>query len=102
MELWRKGKKMVVRVTVLRLAERTPVRRRSRRKARRRPRRRRLALSLGILDGNARGQFHIAASVQGVLVTGVAAGQSGGRQEHPPRRRHRAGAGTCRCARRPP
>ncbi|HUO89063.1 MAG TPA: Do family serine endopeptidase [Rhizomicrobium sp.] len=70
-DLWRKGRKMTVHVTVLRLAEKNaappkppggpPASKVSM-----------LGLSLGMLDGNARGQYHIGGSVQGVLVTDVA------------------------------
>jgi serine protease Do len=70
-DLFRKGKKLTVRITVLRLAEKgaappkappgPPP-----------PKVTLLGLSLGTLDGAARGQFHISASVNGVLVTGVA------------------------------
>jgi serine protease Do len=72
-DLWRKGKKMTVRITVLRLAEKgaPPP------KAPPGPPPAKvtlLGLSLGNLDAAARGQFHVSAKVtSGVLVTGVAA-----------------------------
>jgi serine protease Do len=71
-DLWRKGKKMTVHVTVLRLAEKAGA---PPGKAPPAPAAKvtMLGLSLGLLDGNARGQYHIGGNVQGVLVTDVAA-----------------------------
>ncbi len=77
-DLWRKGKKMTVRVTVLRLAEKTPGPPPKPPAGPPPAKATTLGLSLGVLDGAARGQFHIAGGVQGVLVTGVAAGSPAG------------------------
>ena len=77
-ELWRKSKKLYVRVTVLRLAERTPGPPPKPPQGPPPAKATTLGLSLGVLDGNARGQFHIAGGVQGVLVTGVAADSPAG------------------------
>ena len=76
-DLYRHGRRMTVRLTVQRLAEKgspppkappgPPP-----------PKVTLLGLSLGVLDGAARGQFHIAGDVQGVLVTGVAANSPAG------------------------
>ena len=71
-DLFRKGKKMTVRLTVLRLNEKPsapPPKAPPGKPAQVTM----LGLSLGVLDGNARGQFHIAGNVQGVLVTDVQA-----------------------------
>ena len=72
-DLVRKGKRMTVRLTVLRLNEksapvapRAPV-------AAPPPKVSMLGLSLGVLDGNGRSQFKIAGNVEGVLVVDVAA-----------------------------
>ncbi len=76
-DLFRKGKKMTVRVTVLRLNEKTPAA--PPKAPPGKPARvTLLGLSLGMLDGPARGQFHIAGNVQGVLVTDVAADSPAG------------------------
>jgi serine protease Do len=71
-DLWRKGKKMTVHVTVQRLAEKTSA---PPGKSPPPPSSKvtMLGLSLGMLDGSARGQYHIGGNVQGVLVTDVAA-----------------------------
>jgi serine protease Do len=70
-DLFRKGKKMTVHITVLRLNEKPPAAAPHAPPAR--PGRvTLLGLSLGVLDGAARGQFKIAGNVQGVLVTDVA------------------------------
>jgi serine protease Do len=72
-ELYRKGRKLTVRVTVLRLTEKSaPPPLRAPQGA---PRAKvtTLGLSLGVLDPNTRSQFRIAGHVQGVLVIDVAA-----------------------------
>ncbi|HEY0105390.1 MAG TPA: Do family serine endopeptidase, partial [Rhizomicrobium sp.] len=69
-DLYRGGKRVTLKVTVLRLAEKNappPP------KAPPPAKVTLLGLSLGALDGAARGQFHIPGNVQGVLVTAVAA-----------------------------
>ncbi len=72
-DLFRKGKKMTVRVTVLKLNEKpTPSTPRAPASAPP-PKVSMLGLSLGVLDGNGRNQFKIAGNVQGVLVIDVAA-----------------------------
>ncbi|MEJ1970876.1 MAG: PDZ domain-containing protein [Rhizomicrobium sp.] len=80
-DLWRKGKKVTVKLTVLRLNEKpTP----PPPKAPPPPARvTLLGLSLAMLDGAARGQFHIPGNVQGVLVTRRRRRQPRRRQEHP-------------------
>ena len=79
-DLWRKGKKLTVHVTVLRLNEPgSPVP-----KGGATPPPAKLAtlgLSLGALDAGARGQWHIANSVQGVLVTDVVAESPAGEKD---------------------
>jgi serine protease Do len=71
-DLVRKGKRMTVRIAVLRLNEKsTPAPRTA--PAAPPPRVSMLGLSLGVLDGNGRSQFKIAGNVQGVLVIDVAA-----------------------------
>ena len=71
-DLVRKGKRMTVRIAVLRLNEKsTPAPRTA--PAAPPPRVSMLGLSLGVLDGNGRSQFKIAGNVQGVLVIDVGA-----------------------------
>ncbi|MBV9421164.1 MAG: PDZ domain-containing protein [Alphaproteobacteria bacterium] len=72
-DLWRNGKKMTVRVTVLRLNEKqapAPAK-----PPAKQPQVKMVlaGLSLAQLDSDARGQFHIGGNVQGVLVTDVKA-----------------------------
>ena len=70
-DLFRGGKKLTLRVTVLRLNEKQPPA--PPKQPQGKPARVvLLGLSLGVLDGPARGQFHIAGNIQGVLVTDVA------------------------------
>ncbi len=76
-DLYRKGHKMTVRVTVLRLNE-TPAARPAQAPAKPTGKLTLLGLSLGVLDAAARGQFHIAGGVRGVLVTDVAADSPAG------------------------
>jgi len=76
-DLYRKGHKMTLRVTVLRLNE-TPAPRPAKVPAKPAGKVTLLGLSLGVLDGAARGQFHIAGGVRGVLVTDVAADSPAG------------------------
>ncbi|MEI9888538.1 MAG: DegQ family serine endoprotease [Rhizomicrobium sp.] len=76
-DLFRKGKKVTARVTVLRLNEKGAAA--PPKPAPAKPGRvTLLGLSLGPLDGAARSQFHIAGNVQGVLVTDVAADSPAG------------------------
>ncbi|MEI9995508.1 MAG: Do family serine endopeptidase [Rhizomicrobium sp.] len=77
-ELWRKGKKMTVRLTVLRLNEKTSAPPPKAPKGAPPLKVTMLGLSLGVLDGPARGQFHIPGGVQGVVVTEVAADSPAG------------------------
>jgi len=71
-ELIRKGKKMNLRVTVLRLNEKqAPPPKQA--PAAPEPKVTMLGLSLGMLDANGRNEFRIANNVQGVLVVDVAA-----------------------------
>jgi serine protease Do len=71
-ELIRKGKKMNLRVTVLRLNEKqAPPPKQA--PAALEPKVTMLGLSLGMLDANGRNEFRIANNVQGVLVVDVAA-----------------------------
>jgi len=82
-DLWRKGKKMTVHVTVLRLNEPgSPVT--SGGKPAPGPKVATLGLSLGALDANARGQYHIPGNVQGVLVTDVVAESPAGEKNIQP------------------
>ncbi len=76
-DLYRKGKKLTARVTVLRLDEKGGAPKPPPAPAK--PGRvTMLGLSLGPLDAPARSQFHIAGNVQGVLVTDVAADSPAG------------------------
>jgi serine protease Do len=71
-ELFRKGKKVNVRVTVARLFEKPTSPPPRAPQAAPPPKVSMLGLSLGVLDGNGRNQFKISDKVQGVLVTDVA------------------------------
>jgi len=71
-DLFRGGKKMTVRITVLRLNEPGAPPPKGGKPAPG-PKIATLGLSLGALDANARGQYHIPGNVQGVLVTDVIA-----------------------------
>jgi len=82
-DLWRKGKKMTVHITVLRLNEPgSPVPKGG--KPAPGPKVATLGLSLGALDANARGQYHIPGNVQGVLVTDVVAESPAGEKNIQP------------------
>jgi serine protease Do len=70
-DLYRRGQRLTVHVTVQRLAEGNASAPRPA-PAPPPPKVTMLGLSLGSLDGNARAQFHIPGNVQGVLVTAVA------------------------------
>jgi serine protease Do len=72
-DLWRKGKKMTVRVTVLRLNEPGSPVPKGNGKPAPGPKIATLGLSLGALDAVVRAQYHIPGNVQGVLVTDVVA-----------------------------
>ena len=71
-DVFRKGKRLTARVTVLRLTEK-PTAPPPKQTPQKPSKVTMLGLSLGMLDGPARGQFHVAGNVQGVVVTDVAA-----------------------------
>jgi serine protease Do len=79
-DVLRKGRKISSRVTVQKLADDTPADKPG--KAPPAPKAQsklqQLGLSVGLLDGAARGRYHVGGNVQGVLVTGVAPGSPAG------------------------
>jgi serine protease Do len=79
-DVLRKGKKQTLRITVLKLADDNkpdkPVK--APPPPRNQPKLAQLGLTLGPLDGAARGKFKIAGNVQGVLVTAVEGGSPAG------------------------
>jgi serine protease Do len=79
-DVLRKGKKQTLRITVLKLADDNkpdkPVK--APPQIKNQPKLAQLGLTLGPLDGAARGKFKIAPNVQGVVVTAVEAGSPAG------------------------
>ncbi len=77
-DLYRGGKRLTLRITVQRLAEKSSGPPPKAPPGPPPPKVTMLGLSLGALDGAARGQFHVPGNVQGVLVTAVAADSPAG------------------------